>query len=49
VIVDASAILAVIFREPGYERLVTTLAAAELAAVGTPTLTEAGIFLEARL
>jgi ribonuclease VapC len=49
VIVDASAILAVIFREPGYERLVTTLAAAELAAVGTPTLTEAGIVLEARL
>lgn len=49
VVVDSSALLAVVFREPGHERIVEALAGAEIAAVGTPTLTETGIVLEARL
>jgi ribonuclease VapC len=48
-VVDSSALLAVVFREPGHEHLVDALANADIAAVGTPTLTETGIVLEARL
>jgi ribonuclease VapC len=48
-IVDASAILAVIFREPGYDALLVKLQSAEAVAVGAPTLAEAGIVLHARL
>ncbi len=48
-IVDASAILAVIFREPGYDALLAKLQSAEAVAVGAPTLAEAGIVLHARL
>jgi ribonuclease VapC len=49
VIVDSSAIVAVLLREPGYGRLLTSLTAASVAAVGAPTLTETGIVLAARL
>ena len=48
-ILDASALLAVIFREPGHERLVDAMMRADVVAVGTPTLTETGIVLHARL
>ena len=48
-VIDSSALLAVIFREPQFEQLVEALSGADVVAVGTPTLTEAGIVLEARL
>lgn len=47
-IVDTSALMAVIFQEPGYEDLISKLAAAEVVGIGAPTLTEAGIVLHAR-
>jgi ribonuclease VapC len=49
VIVDASAIIAVFLREPGYERVVDRLIAAKGLGCGTPTLVEAGIVLSAKL
>jgi len=49
VIVDTSAILAVIFKEPGYERLIDKLLAPGRKGVGTPTLAEAGLVLTGRL
>ena len=48
-ILDSSAIVGIVLREPGYGGLVHKLAAAEALAVGAPTLTEAGIVLTARL
>jgi ribonuclease VapC len=48
-ILDSSAVLAIIFREPGYEELVGKLAAATAVAVGAPTLVESAIVLSARL
>ncbi|MFO7894026.1 MAG: type II toxin-antitoxin system VapC family toxin [Longimicrobiales bacterium] len=48
-IVDTSAILAIVFREPGYETLLARLQDAHGAAVGSPTLAETGIVLHARL
>jgi ribonuclease VapC len=48
-IADASAILAIVFQEPGYEGLIETMSAAEFLGMGTPTLAEAGIVLSARL
>lgn len=48
-IVDSSALLAVVFREAGYEKLVDTLIEAEIVVVGAPTLAETGIVLESRL
>jgi ribonuclease VapC len=48
-IVDSSVLLAIVFREEGYERLVDELAGADAVAAGTPTLTETGIVLSARL
>jgi len=49
VIVDTSALMAIVFREPGFERILRQVQAASLLAAGTPTLVEAGIVLEARL
>jgi ribonuclease VapC len=49
VIVDTSVLLAIVFREPGYEQLVDRLAGVDALAAGTPTLAEAGIVLSARL
>jgi len=49
VIVDSSAIVAIALREPGYEELVAKLRNAETIGIGTPTLTEAGMVLSARL
>jgi ribonuclease VapC len=47
-IIDSSAILAVIGREPGYERIVHQLAASPRTRIGAPTRLEAGIVLTAR-
>ncbi len=48
-IVDSSALLAIIFQEPGYERLIELMRNASVVAVGSPTLAETGIVLHARL
>ncbi len=48
-IVDTSAVVAILLREPGHERLVTALAAETRAGIGAPTLVEAGIVLSHRL
>jgi ribonuclease VapC len=48
-ILDSSAIVGVVLREPGFEELVRKIAGAETVAVGAPTLAEAGIVLTARL
>lgn len=47
-IVDASALLALLLREPSAERIVDALDGAPWAAIGAPTLTEAAIVAEAR-
>jgi ribonuclease VapC len=49
VIVDSSALLAIVFREPGYEAIVAQLEDADAVAAGAPTLAETGIVLHARL
>jgi ribonuclease VapC len=48
-IIDSSALLAIVFQEPGFESLFGKLADADAVAAGTPTLTETGIVLHARL
>jgi ribonuclease VapC len=48
VIIDSSAILAVIGKEPGYERIVHQLAASPETRIGAPTRLETGIVLTAR-
>ncbi len=48
-ILDSSAIVAVALQEPGYERLLAEMTAAESLGIGVPTLVEAGIVLSARL
>ena len=48
-IVDSSALLALVFREPGYERVLAAVAAADWVGVGAPTLAETGIVLSARI
>ena len=48
-IVDASVLLAIVFREPGYEDLIARLTTGEAVAIGAPTLAETGIVLQARL
>ncbi|WP_456446715.1 type II toxin-antitoxin system VapC family toxin [Oceanithermus sp.] len=47
-VLDSSALLAILLREPGYERLLEALDAAETVSVGAPTLAEAKIVLGAR-
>jgi ribonuclease VapC len=48
-IVDTSAVLSIVFREPGHERLVDVLLRANGAAMSAPNAAEAGIVLAARL
>ena len=48
-IVDSSALVAIAFAEPGYQELITKLAGAPSAGIGTPTLAETGVVLAARL
>jgi ribonuclease VapC len=44
-IVDSSAFVAVVFREPGYEELEQKMNAADVVAIGAPTLFETGMVL----
>ena len=48
-ILDSSAIVAVLLRQAGYEALVEQISAAQATGVGAPTLGETGIVLTARL
>lgn len=48
-IVDTSALVALVLREPGYEEILSKLADATRPGIGTPTLAELGIVLTARL
>lgn len=48
-IVDASALLAVVFKEPGFETLLERMTQGPPVAAGAPTLVETGIVLHARL
>ena len=48
-IVDSSAIVAIVFKESGYEDLLSRMESAPIAAAGAPTLAETGIILSARL
>lgn len=48
-IIDSSAVLAVIGKEPGHERIVHELAASTGIRIGAPTQLETGIVLTARL
>ena len=48
-IVDTSALLAIVFQEPGYEDVLDRILSATVVAAGSPTLAEAGIVLHARL
>jgi len=49
VILDASALLAIVFREPGFEDLLERIRQAPAVAAGAPTLAETGILLHARM
>ena len=48
-IIDTSAIIAIIFRESGYRELIDKMMEAQFLGVGTVTLAETGIVLCARL
>ena len=48
-VVDSSALLAIVFQEPGFEALLERTETADAVAAGTPTLTETAIVLHARL
>ena len=47
-ILDSSALIAILFNEPGSDLLLQKLAGASSAGIGAPTLAEAGIVLTAR-
>jgi len=49
VIVDSSAVVAILLQEPGWEPLLDHIAADPAPAIGAPTLVESGIVLAARL
>ena len=48
-IVDTSALLAIVFRDTGFATLIARMDDADLVAAGTPTRVETGIVLTARL
>lgn len=48
-ILDSSAIVAIFFKEPGYEALLQKLESADQIGLGAPTLVECAIVLAARL
>ncbi len=48
-IVDSSAIVAIVFKEPGFEELIDKLVQSDVLGIGAPTLVETGIVLTARL
>jgi ribonuclease VapC len=49
VIVDSTAIITILLKEPGYERLRGHLAAAKQVGIGAPTVVESSLVLVARL
>jgi ribonuclease VapC len=48
VILDSSAVISIVCREPGYEQLVAKLREADSLGVGAPTMVEIGLLLEGR-
>lgn len=48
-ILDASAVIGILLKEPGWERLVETVGRAPVVGIGAPTLVESGLVLTARL
>ena len=48
-ILDSSAIVAIMFKEPGYEQLLDAVSNAEQIGIGAPTLVECAIVISARL
>ena len=48
-IVDSSAIVAIVLREPGWESVVARLGAASAPAIAAPTLAEVGLVLTAKM
>ena len=48
-ILDSSAVIAILLKEPGYERLRDSLAASEQVGIGAPTVVESSMVLCARL
>ncbi|MDX1390116.1 MAG: type II toxin-antitoxin system VapC family toxin [Acidobacteriota bacterium] len=48
-ILDSSAVVAIILREPGYERLLDAVCSVTGTGIGAPNLVESGIVLSARL
>lgn len=48
-IVDSSALVAILLAQPGYEPVLDQVAQADAVGVGAPTLTEAGMVLSSRL
>jgi ribonuclease VapC len=48
-ILDTSAVVAIVFREPDYETFIEKLGQADQAGIGVPTLCEATIVLSARM
>ncbi len=48
-IVDSSALVAIVLKEPGWEDLLARIAEASAVAIGAPTLAETGAVLTARL
>jgi ribonuclease VapC len=49
VVLDSSAIVAILLQEPGHERLIESIERADLTIVGVPTLLETVMVLTARL
>jgi ribonuclease VapC len=49
VILDTSAVIAVILKQPGFEQILKKLAAADAGGIGAPSLAETAIVLRARL
>ena len=48
-IVDTSALMAIVFQEAGYQDVLDRILSAPVVAAGSPTLAEAGVLLHARL
>lgn len=48
-IVDSSAVIAIFFKEPGFEKLVDKISNAGEVGIGVPTLVECSIVISARL
>jgi ribonuclease VapC len=49
VIIDGSAVIAILLKEPGYERVRDGLAASQNAGIGAPTVVESSLVLCSRL